>query len=172
MASVLFILFFITIIVFYGYSSISLKREYIQSVEAGGLHEATQEEQKQLSYYAPHRMTKDSKGRIIDEKNTMKIIVKGKCMEPLKINSGDILFVKKFGKNEDLSNELHQGDVLLIYLSDKKIYKIRAFDSYEDSEKSILKTYRYDNNGNRQDSSKPHNRKDIIGRVEYNLSSR
>lgn len=172
MASSLFILCFLVVIAFYGYCNISLKREYIQSVEAGGLDETTQEEQRQLSYYAPYRMMKDVNGRTIDGQNTMKIKVKGRCMEPLNIKTGDILLVKKFDKNEDLSTKIRQGDILLIYLSDKKIYKIRAFDGYRDAEKSLLNTYRFDDNRQKKDSSKPHKREDIVGRVEYNLSAR
>lgn len=93
-------------------------------------------------------------------------------MEPLNIKSGDILLVKKFDKKEDLSAMIRQGDILLIYLSDKKIYKIRAFGGYRDAEKSLLNTYRFDDNRQKKDSSKPHRKEDIVGRVEYNLSAR
>jgi len=172
MGSVYFILVFVCVVSFYAYCNLSLKRDYIQCVEAGNSNEANYEEQKELSYYAPHRMIKDDNGRMIDAQNMMQVKVNGDCMAPIGINSGDILLVKKIDKNEDIDKVITKGDVLLIYLSDKRIYKLRAFDSYEDSEKSVLKTYRYDDNKIRKDSSKSHNRKNIIGVVEYNLSVR
>ena len=74
--------------------------------------------------------------------------------------------VKKINEKESICNQIKKGDILLIYLSDNDIYKIRVFDRYEGED---LVTYRYDDNGRRQDSSRNHKESSIIGIVKYRL---
>ena len=87
-------------------------------------------------------------------------------MRPFGIVSGDELLVRKIGKDINLDGKISKNDILLIYLSDKKMYKIRAFDHFEGS---ALQTFRFLDNGNKKDSRKLHSRESIIGKVEFKI---
>jgi hypothetical protein len=90
-------------------------------------------------------------------------IVKGKCMEPVKINEGSVQSVRIFNKHEkaNLANILKANDIVLIHLNDKKFrgYKLRIVNHVSDSNAN---TY-YFVNGIKQESSKPHSLDSIIG---------
>lgn len=166
MGTFYFILFFVTVVVFYAYCNMGLKRDFVICVEAGDSEEANPCELRRESYYTAHRIIRDKGGRIVNTSDTIRIKVSGNCMRPFGIVSGDELLVRKIRKDTNLDGIIHQNDILLIYLSDKKMYKIRAFDQIEGG---ALKTFRFLDNGDRRDSRKLHSRESIIGKVEYKI---
>lgn len=166
MGTFYFIIVFVIVVAFYAYCNMGLKRDYVICVEAGDSEEANPQELNNASYYVPHRIIRDKNGRIINTSNMLRIKVSGNCMRPYGIESGDELLVKKIGKDECLDNVIQQNDILLIYLSDKRMYKIRAFDRFEEGS---LKTFRFLDNCERKDSRKLHTRESVVGKVEYKI---
>lgn len=97
-----------------------------------------------------------------------RVIVHGHCMEPRGIMDCSQLYVQNIANDKDFSLQVKHDDILLIYLPDKNIYKLRVFDKYLDQD--LLLTYRYNpQTGDRIDSSKPHNRKNVVGVVKFTL---
>ena len=92
--------------------------------------------------------------------------VTGSCMKKKGINPGDVVIARKIGNNFNFNN-LKEGDILLIWLNDSKFkgYKMRIFESEENNNK--LKTYYYDEEGNTQYSTNPHNKSSVKGIFEY-----
>lgn len=107
---------------------------------------------------------KDNKGNTIDKSNLLRVLVDGKCMERKGIKDGTQLYAKVINSEVKLSKQISQGDILLIYLDDKNIFKLRVFDKMEEG---ALVTYRYNNIGERKNSSKPHKPESIKGVVRY-----
>ena len=87
-------------------------------------------------------------------------------MKPKNIESGAQLLVKKIDRTKSMCDQIKQGDILLIHLSDNGVYKIRIFDKYEGTD---LVTYRYDDNMNRKNSSRNHKEASVLGIVKYRL---
>ena len=166
MGTFYFILVFTSVVAFYAYCNMGLKRDFVICVEAGDSEEANPCELRKASYYAAHRIIRDKGGRIVNTSDTIRIKVSGNCMRPFGIVSGDELLVRKIGKDINLDGKISKNDILLIYLSDKKMYKIRAFDHFEGS---ALQTFRFLDNGNKKDSRKLHSRESIIGKVEFKI---
>ena len=80
-------------------------------------------------------------------------VVKNDCMAPLHIYPGDVIGVELF--NDDFGlNDVKQGDILLIFLDDKKFHghKIRVMDFVENN---TFHTY-YFVGDKHQESSEPH----------------
>ena len=95
-----------------------------------------------------------------------RVIVHGHCMEPRGIMDCSQLWVKSINREKDFSLQVKHDDILLIYLSDKNIYKLRIFDKYLDNDR--LLTYRYNpKTKERVDSSIPHKRESVVGVVKY-----
>ena len=166
MGTFYFIIVFIAVLAFYAYANMKLKRDYVICVEAGDSEEANPQELRNASHYTPHRIIRDKNGRIVNTSKMLRIKVSGNCMKPYGIESGDELLVKKISKDKVLDDYIQQNDILLIYLSDKRMYKIRAFDRFENGS---LKTYRFLDNGERKDSRKLHSRESVVGVVEYKI---
>ena len=87
-------------------------------------------------------------------------------MKPKQIESGSQLLVLKLDDKRPVKEQIKSGDILLIHLKDTDIHKIRVFDKYENG---VLQTYRYDDNGQKKKSSKPHQESSVIGVVKYKL---
>lgn len=167
METVYFLIILLAVVVIYAYFNIiSGKQEFVQCVEAGPTLAINAKRLKELSFYDRHRTIQKTDGQEIDTSGMIRIVVKGNCMRPKNIESGAQLLVKKISEKESICNQIKKGDILLIYLSDNDIYKIRVFDRYEGED---LVTYRYDDNGRRQDSSRNHKESSIIGIVKYRL---
>lgn len=86
-------------------------------------------------------------------------VVKNDCMIPKKIFPDDIIGVRMFDKNFTVEN-VEDGKILLIYLNEKKIYKIRI--KGELAEGNAYNTYYYRSN-EKTKSSRPHGIDSIKG---------
>ena len=151
----------------YAYCNINFgKSEFVQCVEAGPTIETNARRLKEKSFYDKHRIVKSKSGQEIDTSDMIRVVVAGNCMKPKNIESGSQLLVKKINRQRPVNSQIKQGDILLIHLADNGIYKVRIFDRYEGAD---LVTYRYDNSGERKDSSRNHKESSVIGIVKYRL---
>lgn len=167
MGTIYFLIILLLVIATYAYCNIVVgRRDYVQCVEAGPTKDTDAERLKECSFYDKRRVVRDSKGKEIDTSNMIRIVVKGNCMKPKNIESGAQLLVKKIDRTKSMCDQIKQGDILLIHLSDNGVYKIRIFDKYEGTD---LVTYRYDDNMNRKNSSRNHKEASVLGIVKYRL---
>lgn len=104
-------------------------------------------------------------GRYINSHDYIRIHINGSCMKPRNILSGEEWLVKPVNKKQSPRSQLNKRDVLLIYIEDKKLYKIRELDSFEPNNQ--LKTFWYEDNGNQHESSQLHRWESVIGVVKY-----
>lgn len=143
------------------------KQEKVIIAEAGDTGAiVNRKKSKNIIHMRPITL-KDDNGNPIDKTNLIRVLVDGKCMERKGIKDGTQLYAKAINHSIKLSKQISQGDVLLIYLTDKNIYKLRVFDKIGGG---TLATYRYDiNTGERKNSSKPHRPESVIGVVQYLL---
>lgn len=104
-------------------------------------------------------------GRYINSHDYIRIHVNGNCMKQRNILSGEEWLVKPVDKKQSPQSQLKQRDVLLIYIEDKNLYKIRELDSFGSNNQ--LKTFWYDDNDNKHESSQLHRWESVIGVVKY-----
>lgn len=97
-----------------------------------------------------------------------RIFIIGECMEKIGINQNEEWLASKLNKRKKVTEQITPGDVLLIYLKDKNIYKIRRFDHL--NEKGFLETYSYNPDGSVHMSSKPHDPMSVMGVVKYKIA--
>lgn len=162
-----FLIILVIALAFYGYYSMAPGRlEFVQCVEAGPTQEVDARRLRQLSFHDRRRTIRRPDGRRIGTAGMMRIVVKGNCMKPRHIETGAQLLVQKIDRHTPLAQQIKQGDILLIHLTDNGIHKIRIFDKYTDDG---LLTYRFDDNGERQDSSRRHSEASVVGIVRYRL---
>ncbi len=90
-------------------------------------------------------------------------------MEPRGIKDKSIVFVQPLSKKENFKKQVKAEDVLLIYLHDKGVFKLRILQNY-DNEKQLI-TYRYKDDGTKHLSSRNHNPDDVKGVVKYVIAS-
>lgn len=88
-------------------------------------------------------------------------VVKNDCMIPKEIRPDDIIGVRMFDENFTVEN-VEEGKILLIYLPEKEIYKMRI--KGEPAEDNAYNTYYYRNN-EKTKSSRPHGADSIKGVV-------
>ncbi len=157
---------FIAVAMYAYFNIVSGKQEFVQCVEAGPAMATDAKRLKELSFYDKHRIVLNADGQKVDTSGMMRIVVKGNCMKPKHIESGAQLLVKKINRKDSIRNQIKQGDILLIHLTDNDIYKIRIFDRYDGGD---LATYRYDDNGERKNSTRNHKESSIVGIVKYRL---
>lgn len=152
----------------YAYVNICVgKREYVQCVDAGPTEGITAEMLKEKSFYDENRIVRDQNNKIVDTHKMIRVIVQGRCMEPKGIYTNDQLLVKKIDRNKPLEEQIKEDDILLIYLADNGIHKIRIFEGYEKDGR--LKTYHYTDDGNKRKSKYPHKRNSVLGKVVYKV---
>ena len=167
METVYFLLIMLLVIVLYAYTNVCVGgREYIQCVDAGPTKDVTAEFLKEKSFYDERKIVRDQNDKIVDTHNMMRIVVQGDCMKPKGIFSGDQLLVEKIDRKKTFEEQIKKGNIVLIYLADKGIYKIRIFEDYE--EDGSLKTYHYIEN-KRRNSKYPHKRNCVLGKVVYKV---
>lgn len=151
----------------YAYFNImTRKQDFVQCVEAGPTCQINADNLNANSFYDKHRIVKKKNGDVVDTSKMIRIIVKGNCMKPKQIESGSQLLVLKLDAQRPVKEQIKSGDILLIHLKDTNIHKIRVFDKYENG---VLQTYRFDDNGQKKKSSKPHQESSVIGVVKYKL---
>lgn len=163
METVWFILIFMVVASLYGF--LCYKRgnaETVIAVEAGSTGKVSPKWINSKSFKTPRCQYKIN-GEIIDSSLYMRLVVEGNCMMPRGIANGDQLLALKVSNAEEVKKELQHDCIVLIYLEDINLYKIRVFDKLEGDN---LVTYYYDN-GKRKNSSKPHSINSIKGIVKY-----
>lgn len=151
-----------------GYYYFSYKRinsDYVQCVEAGGLKNVSESSQKNKSFRTrPLSFRVRESHQKIDSSQYIRIIVKGWCMKPRGIEDGDQLLVESINPN-DAKGRLHAGDIVLLYVPEKRVYKIRELETIKDDE---LVTFYY-KEGNKQYSSTNHKLSMVRGVVRFKI---
>lgn len=143
-----------------------LTKEYVTCVEAGPMTGVTAEDLRRKSFYAT-RMVLLKDGKEVPTQNMIRIVVNGDCMQPRNIIDGTQLYVEKIAKGSDVRNTIQPGDLLLLYLPDIKMYKIREFKGF--TAEGAMQTLYYDANGTEQLSSIPHKLDTLVGVVKYRI---
>ena len=165
MAMVVLVLVVALILAGYAIMSMSLsKRAFVQCVEAGPSSTVTARELRRRSFYVPNRTILERKGQPLDSDKYIRVVVKGDCLKPRNIVDGDRLIVQRI--DDEVMQSIHEGSIILIYLSDTSVYKIREVKSVECDG---FNTQYYLENGSVQESSKPHNRECVVGLVKFQL---
>lgn len=126
----------------------------------------THDEIKDLSSYKKHKIFKDTNGNIINPKNIIRMVVSGNSMSPLRINSGDEIIALKIDKSKPLVQQIKKDNLVLIYLNDIGIYKIRAIHSFDGNK---LSTYYYNEHGEKVMSTVGYSPESIRGIVKYKV---
>lgn len=165
-AIVFFIILTSLLIVYYLSSRGSADKEYVRCVEAGPTADLSAEELKRYSFYDRRRELRDKDGTFIDRSNMERVVVKGGCMEKRGIPNGSQLLVDTIRSAEDFRQKVKPHDILMIYIADKDIYKIREFDHVEGSK---AYTFCYNPDGSRHDSSRTHSIESVKGVVRYRI---
>ncbi len=165
MGTFYFILAVILVLALYAYSSIK-GRDVVRAVEAGPVDKYDANLIRRRSFVSSPVKLCDEKGNPLSTKGMIRVIVCGNCMKPKGISDNTQLLVEKMPQ-ASLKSRLHQGDIVMIHLKDKKLDKIRIFDRFD--EKNQLVTYRYDDAGKRVDSSRPHLLNSVVGVVRYKI---
>lgn len=116
---------------------------------------------KHLSCKINSSFTKRDSGKLYRYRN---FIVQGDCMIPRNIKPNDIIKVKMFD-NKFTSDNIVSGNIVLIFLNDKKFrgYKVREIEKVHDK-KAI--TFYYNKKGDKIQSSLPYSLENIKGIVE------
>lgn len=164
MATYYFIVAFVLVLGFYAFANLKLRKDLVIGVEAGTTKGVTAEELKRVSYSVKHKVVKDSHGNVISPNSMIRIVVYGNCMKPLKINSGDQMIAIKIDKQRPIEEQIKPNDVLLIHLADNGINKIRAFEAFDGRN---LKTFWFEESGQKHPSSKVHTPESVLGIVRY-----
>lgn len=164
MATYYFIVTFVLVLGFYAFANLKLRKDFVMGVEAGTTKGVTADELKRVSYSVKHRVVKDRQGNVINPDSIIRIVVEGNCMRPLRIKSGDEMIAIRIDNQRPLQEQVKPNDVLLIHLADTGINKIRAFESFEGRN---LKTFWFEENGQKHPSSKAHTPESVLGIVKY-----
>lgn len=165
METVWFILIFAIVALLYGILCYKKSHtETVIAVEAGATSKVSSAHINDKSFKAPKCVYKIN-GEIIDSSKYIRLIVQGDCMSPRGIINGNQLLALKINNLEELNKNLHPNDIVLIYLEDIKLYKIRVFKEFKENN---LITY-YFNNGDAKESSKPHSLQSIKGIIKYRI---
>lgn len=139
-------------------------KEKVIVAEAGKLSEM-QADYVPFVYMNPIQL-RAADNTILDTTNLIRVLVHGCCMVPVGIMDGNQLFVEKINKNKAFSLQVKHDDIMLIYIKDKNVYKLRVFDKFGNDENLV--TFRYNQEtGEIQYSSRPHTRESVIGIVRY-----
>lgn len=163
----MFAFVFIMILLLVGYAfGKYFTSEYVTCVEAGPINSVSADALRRKSFYAP-RADLIAGGVTRSEKNLIRVVVSGNCMEKRHIKEGTQLYVEPIKKDADVRSILQKGDILMLYLSDSGKYKIREFDSFTDD--GAMRTYYYNPDGSVHESGQPHQRSSLIGVVKYRV---
>lgn len=133
--------------------------------DAGPTRELTAKEQRKHDSYSHYTTIRLQSGKSLQSRDYICVKVDGKCMEPRGIKDESTVYVFPINKAENFKKQVRLEDVLLIYLKDKRVYKLRILQNY-DNERQLI-TYRYSNNGEKHLSSRTHKPEDVVGVVKY-----
>ena len=138
------------------------QRVYV--ADAGPTKELTALGQIVKNFFMPYQNARLEDGSLVNTHEFIRVLVDGKCMEPRGIMDKSHVLVQRIMCDKDFKEQVNIGDVLLLRLHDKKVYKLRILNNFDDINQ--LETYRYQN-GRPHRSSRNHNPKDVIGIVRY-----
>jgi hypothetical protein len=156
-------LVFVLICVFYGIAShFYAKTETAIVTEAGATSDKVGS--SVITRKVPAQVVRLENGKYIRTRDYIRIIVDGDCMSPRNILRNEEWLVEPV-KSSDLETKLQKKDVVLIFLEDKQMYKIREFEGY-DSEGNLTTLY-YDENSRKRYSSHPHPKSSVRGILRY-----
>ena len=165
-ATIIIAVVFILICLLYGLSTkYYYQKDNIVPVEAGKIEDCA----IMLNpARRPSRLVKLDDGSYINSHDYVRIVINGRCMEPRNILNGEEWLVKPIDKNLDVLKQISPKDVLLIYLQDTNIYKIREYERVNRENGELLDTFYYQD-GRPHKSSRPHSKKSIVGIVKYSI---
>lgn len=166
MVSIYILLIFIAICICYAYPRLIKQDDVVYSAFAGSSDEPHNSESPVLTF-EKSRVIKLPDGTYANTKSFHRLRINGVCMSPVDIKNGEEWLAKKINHKKSLRSQINIGDVLLIYLSDTKRYKIRRVHDFIDD--STLDTYSYTPEGKVHKSTKPHSANTIMGVVKYRL---
>lgn len=112
----------------------------------------------------PSKTVRLTDGRLINTSDYIRIIIDGNCMTQRGVLRNEEWLVEPLQLRPN-DSRIKPRDILLVYLSDKQIYKIREFVDYDES--GNLNTCYYDENGQPKPSSKPHAKEAVCGVLRY-----
>lgn len=115
---------------------------------------------------APTKTIKLPNGLYKNSTDFLRIKINGNCMHKRNICFGEEWLVEPINHSLGMKEQLQESDVLLIYIEDKKIYKIRELSKF--LEKDMMETIYYDGEI-RKVSSLPHSYNSVVGIVKYNI---
>lgn len=167
---VLICLFVGTLLLYALFNKLINAPERIECVDAGPVSSVDPQDLHSRVKFEPMGIFRSEDGKLLTSADYQRITVSGNCMVPRGICSGQDLLVEKIKDGRDLS--LKEGDILLIHVPDKNLYKIRAYEEKTDENPNVYKTYYYDEAGEKKYSSKPHKKDYIQGVVRYILPIR
>ena len=104
-------------------------------------------------------------GRYVNTRDYIRIVVHGNCMKSRNIQDGEEWLVEPLDKQKPFRSQIKEKDVLLIYLKDEDLYKIREFEGFNAD--GSLQTFYYESDGTKHSSSRPHAAGTIQGVVRY-----
>ena len=143
------------------------KKVKVIVAEAGKISEMGEDYQPYV--YMNPIVLSDVNNEKIDSENLLRVLVHGHCMEPIGIMDGAQVFAEKIIKSKDFSMQAKYGDVLLIYLEDKNMFKLRIFEKYN-QDKDLI-TYRYDQKTRQKRySTNPHTIDSVVGVVKFKIT--
>lgn len=159
-------LLFILVCVLYGAASLAYRKKDVDTVietEAGDTSNC-----KPLSTFgAPSRIIRMKDGTVVRSSDFLRIVIRGGCMAPRGILNGEEWLAVPVNRKNDIKSQIKEKDVLLLYIEDKKIYKIRELREFLGD--GMLRTGYYNSDGTEHDSSREHSAEQVMGVVRYSI---
>lgn len=163
-----FWIFIIFCLIVVGYGVMSFKNSQTQDVilvEAGPTQCANFMRSLE-KMRVPTRTIKLPNGSYKKSTDFLRIRINGNCMHKRNICFGEEWLVEPINHSLGMKEQLKKSDVLLIYIKDKKLYKIRELSSF--LEEDMMETIYYDGEEVKV-SSLPHSYNSVVGIVRYNI---
>ncbi len=166
MVTICFFIIFSAIVIAYGIISFKTSKEQdVILVEAGPT--TCMENVRVFQHYkSPVKTIKLPDGSYKNSSEFIRIRIDGNCMQKRKICYGEEWLVEQINKSKSMQEQLNISDVLLIYIKDKNMYKIRELANFLDNE--MLETIYYDGDDVKI-STRPHSYSSVLGVVRYNI---
>ena len=162
---IIFIVFCI-IVLFYGIISYNnSKDQQVLMIEAGPT-DCANEACLQDHYTTPIKTIELPNGEFKSSRDFIRIKISGNCMQKRNIFYGEEWLVKPINHTKPVQEQLNPTDILLIYIKDKNIYKIRELAGFLGN--NMLETIYYKGD-EVVTSSSPHSYDSILGIVKYNI---
>ncbi|MCM1522741.1 MAG: hypothetical protein NC039_08845 [Muribaculaceae bacterium] len=153
---------FVIICVLYGWAShMYARKDLILEVEAGPLgHDCVLS-----NFESRSRVVRLESGRYVNTHDYIRVCIHGECMTPRNILNGEEWLVEPIRQEAELRSQLKERDVLLIYIQEKGLYKIRELEAFNPD--GSLKTIYYGPDRVKRNSSRAHQASQVMGVVRY-----